>query len=101
MRDFEGRNYIDGEWKATSEMYTKINPATGKAQGAFPLSGKAEVSKAVLAARRAFNKWKKVFRIHAKNTLSQWYLILHMILDSFVKYNLIVMLYECFHFRVL
>ena len=62
MRDFEGRNYIDGEWKATSEMYTKINPATGKAQGAFPLSGKAEVSKAVLAARRAFNKWKKVSR---------------------------------------
>lgn len=62
MRDFEGRNYIDGEWKATSEMYTKINPATGKAQGAFPLSGKAEVSKAVLAARRAFSKWKKVSR---------------------------------------
>ena len=29
MRDFEGRNYINGEWRATPEMYTKINPATG------------------------------------------------------------------------
>ena len=62
MRDFEGRNYINGEWRATSEMYTKINPATGKAQGAFPSSGPSEVSKAVLSARKAFKKWRKVSR---------------------------------------
>ena len=62
MRDFEGRNYINGEWRATSEMYTKINPATGKAQGAFPNSGPSEVSKAVLSARKAFKKWRKVSR---------------------------------------
>ena len=54
MRDFEGRNYIDGQWRETPEMYTKINPATGKAQGAFPISGKDEVSKSVLSARKAF-----------------------------------------------
>jgi len=62
MRDFEGRNYVNGEWKATSEMYTKINPATGKAQGAFPLSNGAEVGQAILSARKAFKKWKKVSR---------------------------------------
>jgi aldehyde dehydrogenase (NAD+) len=62
MRDFEGRNYINGEWRATSEMYTKINPATGKAQGAYPNSGPSEVSKAVLSARKAFKKWRKVSR---------------------------------------
>ena len=55
---FEGRNYINNEWRATSEMYTKINPATGKALGAFPLSGPSDVSKAVLHARKAFKKWK-------------------------------------------
>ena len=49
---FEGRNYINNEWRATSEMYTKINPATGKALGAFPLSGPSDVSKAVLHARK-------------------------------------------------
>ena len=62
MRDFEGRNYIYGKWEATPEMYTKINPATGKAQGAFPLTDKAAVSKAVLSARKAFKKWRKVSR---------------------------------------
>jgi aldehyde dehydrogenase (NAD+) len=62
MRDFEGRNYINGEWRTTAEMYTKINPATGKTQGSFPSSGYSEVSKAVLTARKAFKKWRKVSR---------------------------------------
>ena len=62
MRDFEGRNYINGEWRATPQMYTKLNPATGKAQGAFPISNSSEVSKAVLSARNAFKKWRKVSR---------------------------------------
>ena len=62
VMQFEGRNYIDGEWKATAEMYSKINPSTGKAQGAFPLSGPSDVSKAVLSARKAFKKWRKVSR---------------------------------------
>ena len=60
--NFEGRNYINGKWKATAEMYTKLNPATGKAQGAFPLSGHMEVEMAVESARRTFHKWKKVSR---------------------------------------
>tara|TARA_Y100000593_G_scaffold93309_1_gene187749 strand:- start:9851 stop:11401 length:1551 start_codon:yes stop_codon:yes gene_type:complete len=59
---FEGRNYIDGKWEATPEMYVKINPATGKALGSFPQSDIAVVHKAVLAARRAFKKWRKVSR---------------------------------------
>ena len=62
MGDFEGRNYINGEWRSTSEMYTKINPSTGEAQGTFPSSGPSEVSKAVLSARKAFKKWRKVSR---------------------------------------
>ena len=60
--DFEGRNYINGEWEATSEMYAKINPSTGKTQGAFPLTGPSDVGKAVLAAKTAFKKWRKVSR---------------------------------------
>jgi len=62
MRDFEGRNYVNGEWKATADMYTKINPATGKAQGAFPLSGKSQVNQALISARSAFKSWKKMSR---------------------------------------
>jgi aldehyde dehydrogenase (NAD+) len=59
---FEGRNYIDGKWEATEVMYTKLNPSTGKAQGAFPSSGQMEVKDAVEAARRTFHKWKKMSR---------------------------------------
>ena len=69
MRDFEGRNFINGEWKATPEMYSKINPSTGKAQGAFPQSGAVVVNQALLSARRAFKKMEKSkqicsFRLH-------------------------------------
>ena len=71
MRDFEGRNYINGEWRATPEMYTKINPATGKAQGAFPLSGPNEVSKAILTARNAFKKWRKVSRFDRSDYMNR------------------------------
>ena len=59
---FEGRNYIDGQWQATELMYTKINPATGKTLGAFPLTGPNEVGAAIDSARKAFEKWRKVSR---------------------------------------
>ena len=71
MRDFEGRNYINGEWRATAEMYSKINPATGKAQGAFPLSGPSEIKKAVVSARKAFKTWKKVSRFTRSDYLNK------------------------------
>ena len=71
MRDFEGRNYINGEWRAPDAMYTKINPATGKAQGAFPLSNKSEVEKALLSARKAFKTWKKVSRFARSDYLNK------------------------------
>ena len=71
MRDFEGRNYVNGEWKATSEMYTKINPATGKTQGAFPLSNKSEVGQAILSARKAFKSWRKVSRFVRSDYLNK------------------------------
>ena len=69
--EFEGRNYINGEWRATAQMYTKINPATGKALGAFPSSGPSEVGKAVLCARKAFRKWKKVSRFVRSDYLNK------------------------------
>ena len=71
MRDFEGRNYVNGEWKATPEMYTKINPSTGKAQGAFPLSGSSQVNQALLSARKAFKKWRKVSRFVRSDYLNK------------------------------
>ena len=60
--EFEGRNFVNGEWEIGNEFYSKINPATGKTQGAFPLTDKSGVSQAILSARKAFKKWRKVSR---------------------------------------
>ena len=62
MKHFQGRNYVNGEWDTTAEMYTKINPANGDYQGSFPMSNGSAVAQAVLSARKAFKKWKKVSR---------------------------------------
>ena len=71
MIDFEGRNFVNGEWKTTSAMYTKINPATGKEQGVFPLSTEGEVRQAVLSARKSFKKWRKVSRFVRSDYLNK------------------------------
>jgi len=60
--ELEGKNYIDGKWEVTSEMYTKLNPSTGETLGVFPQTELNGVSKAVGLARRTFHKWKKVSR---------------------------------------
>jgi len=59
---FEGKNYINGKWQGARQAYTKLNPATGKPQGSFPLSGHMEVEMATESARNTFLKWKKVSR---------------------------------------
>jgi len=59
---FEGKNYINGKWRGTHQTYSKLNPATGKPQGTFPLSGNMEVEMATESARNTFLKWRKVSR---------------------------------------
>ena len=59
---FEGKNYINGKWGTTNQTYPKLNPATGKSLGDFPLSDHMEVEMAVESARRTFSSWKKVSR---------------------------------------
>lgn len=59
---FEGKNYVNGEWTTTEEVYSKINPSTGEELGKFPLSSKEEVVRAVSVARKTFHSWKKTSR---------------------------------------
>jgi aldehyde dehydrogenase (NAD+) len=71
MKNFEGRNYINGKWEVPGKLYTKINPSTGKVQGTFPLSDEASVHKAILSAQHAFKKWKKVSRFVRSDYLNK------------------------------
>jgi aldehyde dehydrogenase (NAD+) len=56
--------YIDGKWVDPVEPKTAevINPATEEVSGRISLAGKADVDKAVAAARKAFKSWSETSR---------------------------------------
>jgi aldehyde dehydrogenase (NAD+) len=56
--------YIDGKWVAPAAPKTLdvINPATEEAYARISLGSKADVDKAVAAARRAFETWSRTTR---------------------------------------
>src|SRR3569623_623193 len=56
--------YIDGQWVAPGDSKTAeiINPATEEVSGRIALGTAADVDKAVLAARKAFNSWSQSSR---------------------------------------
>ncbi len=56
------QNFIAGEWVApsTGEYFDNINPAdTSDIVGKFPLSGIADVERAVASAERGFSLWRR------------------------------------------
>ncbi len=54
-------NYINGRWvpSTASEYLPVINPATGEVLAEVPLSGEADVARAVEAAAAAFPQWRR------------------------------------------
>ncbi|MGH2398807.1 MAG: aldehyde dehydrogenase family protein [bacterium] len=55
------RNYVNGKWvdARTGEGMASVNPATGETLGQVPASGPEDVTAAVVAAKAAFEKWRK------------------------------------------
>jgi aldehyde dehydrogenase (NAD+) len=56
------KNFIAGAWvePTTGEYFENINPAdTGDVIGRFPLSGREDVERAVAAAKRGFELWRR------------------------------------------
>jgi alpha-ketoglutaric semialdehyde dehydrogenase len=57
------QNFIAGQWVAptTDAYFANINPADRRdVVGEFPLSGRADVERAVEAAQRGFEQWRRV-----------------------------------------
>jgi acyl-CoA reductase-like NAD-dependent aldehyde dehydrogenase len=57
------KNFIDGEWveASTGQTFENRNPAdTRDVVGIFQRSGKADVDRAIAAAKRAFLKWRLI-----------------------------------------
>jgi len=55
------KNYINGEWVAAAATETGdiFNPATGAKIATVPYSGRADVERAVTAARDAYPEWRE------------------------------------------
>jgi acyl-CoA reductase-like NAD-dependent aldehyde dehydrogenase len=55
-------NYIAGEWvdAVSGETFDSTSPADGETLGVFPRSGRADVDRAVVAAKEAFEDWRLV-----------------------------------------
>jgi acyl-CoA reductase-like NAD-dependent aldehyde dehydrogenase len=56
------QNYIAGEWvdAVSGETFESTSPADGETLGVFPKSGRADVDRAVAAAKEAFEDWRLV-----------------------------------------
>lgn len=56
------RNYVNGEWKAssTTNYLDVFNPAMGEVMAQVPLSTAAELDAAAQAAHRAYQQWRRV-----------------------------------------
>ncbi len=54
------KNFINGEWIESESRYEEVpNPATGEVIALVPMSTREELDQAVLAAKKAFDSWRK------------------------------------------
>lgn len=60
---YKGMNYINGQWVNAREDFASVNPAFETQIGLFPVTNQVEVLDAYLAARAAFDGWRKVSRV--------------------------------------
>lgn len=64
MQKFEGYNLINGSFYRNDSMFSKIDPYTGIELGNFPCSTLETVNRAIVSAREAYPKWRRVSRIY-------------------------------------
>ncbi len=65
--------YIDGQWVEASRTLDVINPATQQLLGRVPDLGAADAERAVAAAARAFESWKRVSAAERGSVLQRWF----------------------------
>jgi succinate-semialdehyde dehydrogenase/glutarate-semialdehyde dehydrogenase len=74
-RLFRQASYVDGGWVESSanDVLEVDNPATGEIVGTVPRLGKAETSRAILAAARAFPAWRKTTAKARAVVMRRWF----------------------------
>ena len=69
----ECKMFIGGRWMnaESGKTFTTVNPATQEELARIPLGGKADVDKAVKAARAAFPVWSKLKQAERSKMLNK------------------------------
>jgi len=67
--------YIDGQWldHTPHGTYTLASPATGEVLAELPRCREEEVDRAIVAADRAFQEWRRTSALHRSDVLRRWY----------------------------
>src|SRR5580698_1970326 len=65
--------YIDGQWVEGSRTLEVTNPATGQLLGTVPALGTLETERAVAAALRAFESWRRLSAAERGTLLQRWF----------------------------
>jgi succinate-semialdehyde dehydrogenase/glutarate-semialdehyde dehydrogenase len=65
--------FIDGEWVSAVSSVEVTNPATGRLLGRVPALGKAEATRAIEVAERAFAMWRAKSAGERSAVLRRWY----------------------------
>jgi succinate-semialdehyde dehydrogenase/glutarate-semialdehyde dehydrogenase len=66
-------SYIDGQWVEGERTLEVINPATQQLLGRVPALGAVETERAVAAAARAFQSWRRVSAGERGSILQRWF----------------------------
>ena len=65
--------YIDGQWVDGSRTLEVFNPATRQLLGRIPALGAPETERAVAAAQRAFESWRRQSAAERGAILQRWF----------------------------
>jgi succinate-semialdehyde dehydrogenase / glutarate-semialdehyde dehydrogenase len=65
--------YIDGQWIDGARSLEVINPATRQLLGRVPALGAEETERAVAAAARAFESWRRLSAAERGSILQRWF----------------------------
>ncbi|HTV79395.1 MAG TPA: NAD-dependent succinate-semialdehyde dehydrogenase [Steroidobacteraceae bacterium] len=65
--------YIDGQWTEAARSIEVVNPASQQLLGTVPAMGAQETERAVAAAHRAFDSWRRLSAGERGVILQRWY----------------------------
>ncbi|XP_034409863.1 succinate-semialdehyde dehydrogenase, mitochondrial isoform X1 [Cyclopterus lumpus] len=85
------RGYVDGRWVSAASEFPVLDPATGEEIARVSDCGPAEAKRAVEAAHRAFQSWKRCTAKERSVVLRRWFDLLMLHKDDLAK----LITFEC------